>query len=164
MPERDDYDTYWAKPAGWRTGSYLSRGTDVRLTIGCQELPPGACAGCGRLEGPKGGKRPRLPPTARPPAQTLSYMQDKGCLPVEPGWTSLPAGCNGQGRIPGGMTAILAAANGGTAPDWWPIKIYRPCPLFVESGKVYESAGQVRVAGALTPPVRSERLRRRCCK
>lgn len=51
-------------------------------------------------------------------------------------------GCNGEGRIPGGMTAILAATNGGTCPDWWPIKVYRPCPKYVEAGNAYKAGGQ----------------------
>jgi len=41
--------------------------------------------------------------------------------------------CDGSGRIIGGI-GILA--------PWWPIKAYRPCPKFINSGGLYERAGQ----------------------
>ena len=36
--------------------------------------------------------------------------------------------CDGKGRIKGGMGALV---------DWWPIKVYRPCPAAAEAGRVY---------------------------
>jgi len=41
--------------------------------------------------------------------------------------------CDGSGRITGGIGAVL---------DWWPIKAYRPCPNFLESGGLYQRSGQ----------------------
>eukprot|EP00183_Erythrolobus_madagascarensis_P007086 CAMPEP_0185845110 /NCGR_PEP_ID=MMETSP1354-20130828/1167_1 /TAXON_ID=708628 /ORGANISM="Erythrolobus madagascarensis, Strain CCMP3276" /LENGTH=144 /DNA_ID=CAMNT_0028544999 /DNA_START=53 /DNA_END=487 /DNA_ORIENTATION=- len=42
-------------------------------------------------------------------------------------------GCDGQGRIAGGMTALV---------DWWPIKAYRPCDELLKSKREYKRAGQ----------------------
>eukprot|EP00566_Odontella_aurita_P022902 CAMPEP_0113546094 /NCGR_PEP_ID=MMETSP0015_2-20120614/11619_1 /TAXON_ID=2838 /ORGANISM="Odontella" /LENGTH=131 /DNA_ID=CAMNT_0000446519 /DNA_START=57 /DNA_END=452 /DNA_ORIENTATION=+ /assembly_acc=CAM_ASM_000160 len=41
--------------------------------------------------------------------------------------------CDGSGRILGGIGVIL---------DWWPIKAYRPCPNFIDSGGRYVRSGQ----------------------
>eukprot|EP00978_Attheya_sp_CCMP212_P036835 scaffold169904_cov51-Attheya_sp.AAC.1 len=41
--------------------------------------------------------------------------------------------CDGSGRILGGIAVV--------AP-WWPIKAFRPCPNFVNSGGTYIRAGQ----------------------
>eukprot|EP00188_Purpureofilum_apyrenoidigerum_P002439 Plantae.Rhodophyta-Purpureofilum_apyrenoidigerum.ctg25137.p2 GENE.Plantae.Rhodophyta-Purpureofilum_apyrenoidigerum.ctg25137~~Plantae.Rhodophyta-Purpureofilum_apyrenoidigerum.ctg25137.p2 ORF type:complete len:102 (+),score=6.15 Plantae.Rhodophyta-Purpureofilum_apyrenoidigerum.ctg25137:284-589(+) len=41
-------------------------------------------------------------------------------------------GCNGEGRIAGGIGAVL---------DWWPIKAYRPCPEYTKN-KTYRRSGQ----------------------
>lgn len=43
------------------------------------------------------------------------------------------AGCDGNGRIIGGLGAFLS---------WWPIKAYRPCPDYLNAKKVYRRAGQ----------------------
>lgn len=43
------------------------------------------------------------------------------------------AGCNQDGRIIGGLGAVL---------NWWPIKAYRPCPEFLKAKKKYTRAGQ----------------------
>ena len=42
-------------------------------------------------------------------------------------------GCNGEGRIIGGLGAVV---------KWWPIKAYRPCPEFLKANKKYRRAGQ----------------------
>lgn len=42
-------------------------------------------------------------------------------------------GCDGSGRIAGGMGAVL---------DWWPIKAYRPCPELAKAKKDYKKSGQ----------------------
>lgn len=42
-------------------------------------------------------------------------------------------GCDGNGRIIGGLGAVL---------KWWPIKAYRPCPDFINAKKIYRRAGQ----------------------
>lgn len=44
-------------------------------------------------------------------------------------------GCNGEGRIQGGLGAVPGFG-------WWPIKAYRPCPAFVEAGGRYRRQGQ----------------------
>ena len=41
--------------------------------------------------------------------------------------------CDGSGRILGGIAALGIP---------WPIKAYRPCPVFVERGGVYTRKGQ----------------------
>ena len=43
------------------------------------------------------------------------------------------AGCNGEGRVAGGLGAVLT---------WWPIKAYRPCAEFIKAKKTYRRAGQ----------------------
>ncbi|CEM04168.1 unnamed protein product [Vitrella brassicaformis CCMP3155] len=47
----------------------------------------------------------------------------------------LARGCDGQGRIQGGIGAIPLFS-------WWPIKVYRPCPSFLAAGYQYRRAGQ----------------------
>lgn len=42
-------------------------------------------------------------------------------------------GCDGTGRIPGGVGAVLT---------WWPIKAYRPCPELIKAKKKYRRSGQ----------------------
>ncbi len=44
-------------------------------------------------------------------------------------------GCNGEGRIKGGLGAVPGFG-------WFPIKAYRPCPAFVEAGGKYRRQGQ----------------------
>ncbi|MCO5550269.1 hypothetical protein L7F22_003750 [Adiantum nelumboides] len=51
------------------------------------------------------------------------------------GSTELESGCNGEGRIQGGIGALPGF-------DWWPIKAYRPCPAFIQSGGRYRRSGQ----------------------
>ncbi|CAO2205026.1 unnamed protein product [Urochloa humidicola] len=63
----------------------------------------------------------------------LSYKDDpnfRGC-----GRDELERGCNGEGRIQGGIAAVPGFG-------WWPIKAYRPCPGFVSSGGRYRRQGQ----------------------
>ena len=45
------------------------------------------------------------------------------------------AGCNGNGRVLGGLAAIELFS-------WWPIKAYRPCPECAKRGVRYERSGQ----------------------
>ncbi|XP_010325350.1 uncharacterized protein [Solanum lycopersicum] len=54
----------------------------------------------------------------------------KGCGRLE-----IESGCNGEGRIQGGIATIPGFG-------WWPIKAYRPCPAFVASGGRYKRFGQ----------------------
>ena len=48
--------------------------------------------------------------------------------------SEMKAGCNGQGRIAGGVGAVI---------DWWPIKAYRTCPAFEASGGKYTRKCQI---------------------
>lgn len=47
-----------------------------------------------------------------------------------------PGGCDGTGRIIGGIGAVL---------KWWPIKAYRPCPGYVKHAS-YRRSGQSLVS------------------
>ncbi|KAI4315545.1 hypothetical protein L6164_028342 [Bauhinia variegata] len=51
------------------------------------------------------------------------------------GREEIEKGCNGEGRIQGGIATIPGFG-------WWPIKAYRPCPGFVASGGRYRRQGQ----------------------
>ncbi|KAL8515063.1 hypothetical protein ACS0TY_013952 [Phlomoides rotata] len=51
------------------------------------------------------------------------------------GREDIERGCNGEGRIQGGIATVPSFG-------WWPIKAYRPCPAFVESGGRYRRTGQ----------------------
>lgn len=66
----------------------------------------------------------------------LNYKDDpnfRGCRGC--GRDELERGCNGEGRIQGGIAAVPGFG-------WWPIKAYRPCPGFVASGGRYRRQGQ----------------------
>ncbi|KAF9689224.1 hypothetical protein SADUNF_Sadunf01G0069300 [Salix dunnii] len=54
----------------------------------------------------------------------------KGC-----GREEIEKGCNGEGRIQGGIAIVPGFG-------WWPIKAYRPCPGFLASGGRYRRQGQ----------------------
>ncbi|DBA94809.1 hypothetical protein WJX77_004797 [Trebouxia sp. C0004] len=45
-----------------------------------------------------------------------------------------PKGCDGQGRIAGGLGAVVG---------WFPIKAYRPCPAAVKGNISYIRKGQI---------------------
>ncbi|XP_042487840.1 uncharacterized protein LOC122068066 isoform X2 [Macadamia integrifolia] len=51
------------------------------------------------------------------------------------GREELEKGCNGEGRIQGGIATVPGFG-------WWPIKAYRPCPGYVASGGKYRRRGQ----------------------
>ncbi|EOA18411.1 hypothetical protein CARUB_v10006954mg [Capsella rubella] len=60
----------------------------------------------------------------------LTFSGCRGC-----GKEEKESGCNGDGRIQGGIATVPGFG-------WWPIKAYRPCPAFVESGGRYRRIGQ----------------------
>lgn len=60
----------------------------------------------------------------------LPFSGCKAC-----GRDQIERGCNGEGRIQGGIATIPGFG-------WWPIKAYRPCPGFVASGGNYRRRGQ----------------------
>ncbi|KAF4389440.1 hypothetical protein G4B88_006499 [Cannabis sativa] len=73
------------------------------------------------------------------PSSDDSAMEDgnntslSGCKAC--GREEVEKGCNGEGRIQGGIATFPGFG-------WWPIKAYRPCPGFVESGGRYKRTGQ----------------------
>ncbi|GMJ00453.1 hypothetical protein HRI_003714500 [Hibiscus trionum] len=67
---------------------------------------------------------------------TMLAVEDppfRGCKAC--GKEELEWGCNGEGRIQGGIATVPGFG-------WWPIKAYRPCPAFVASGGRYTRRGQ----------------------
>ncbi|GIL59132.1 hypothetical protein Vafri_14053 [Volvox africanus] len=50
--------------------------------------------------------------------------------------SKMPGGCDGQGRVIGGMGALPGFG-------WWPIKAYKPCPALYEAGLEYTRKGQM---------------------
>ncbi|XP_021903817.1 uncharacterized protein LOC110819039 [Carica papaya] len=63
----------------------------------------------------------------------LDDLPFRGCKTC--GREELERGCNGEGRIQGGIATVPGFG-------WWPIKAYRPCPGFVASGGRYRRRGQ----------------------
>ncbi|KAE8708539.1 putative Glucan endo-1,3-beta-glucosidase precursor [Hibiscus syriacus] len=69
-------------------------------------------------------------------SSTMVAVEDppfRGCKAC--GKDELERGCNGEGRIQGGIATVPGFG-------WWPIKAYRPCPAFVASGGRYTRRGQ----------------------
>ena len=60
-------------------------------------------------------------------------MFGSGCKAC--GREEIERGCNGEGRIQGGIATVPGFG-------WWPIKAYRPCPEFLASGGRYRRQGQ----------------------
>ncbi|KAL2926541.1 Translation initiation factor IF-2 [Bienertia sinuspersici] len=60
----------------------------------------------------------------------ILFLEFQSC-----GRETIERGCNGDGRIQGGIATIPGFG-------WWPIKAYRPCPGFLESGGNYRRRGQ----------------------
>ncbi|GFR47593.1 hypothetical protein Agub_g9327, partial [Astrephomene gubernaculifera] len=50
--------------------------------------------------------------------------------------SKMPGGCDGEGRVIGGMGALPGFG-------WWPIKAYKPCPALTEAGLEYTRKGQM---------------------
>lgn len=63
----------------------------------------------------------------------VNNLFHRGCKAC--GKEELERGCNGEGRIQGGIATVPGFG-------WWPIKAYRPCPGFVASGGRYRRQGQ----------------------
>ncbi|KAF9610333.1 hypothetical protein IFM89_022003 [Coptis chinensis] len=74
------------------------------------------------------------------PNQTGITSEDEQKLPPRGckscGREEMERGCNGEGRIQGGTATVPGFG-------WWPIKAYRSCPGFVESGGRYRRHGEV---------------------
>ncbi|XP_062231905.1 uncharacterized protein LOC133929212 [Phragmites australis] len=73
---------------------------------------------------------------SEPALVCYNYKDDpnfRGCKSC--GRDEVERGCNGEGRIQGGIAAVPGLG-------WWPIKAYRPCPGFVASGGRYRRQGQ----------------------
>ncbi|XP_039166943.1 actin cytoskeleton-regulatory complex protein pan1 isoform X2 [Eucalyptus grandis] len=82
---------------------------------------------------------PPPPPSDPAPLRPASAVEGgdvappRGCKAC--GREELERGCNGEGRIQGGIATVPGFG-------WWPIKAYRPCPGFVASGGRYRRQGQ----------------------
>ncbi|CAA7028379.1 unnamed protein product [Microthlaspi erraticum] len=74
-------------------------------------------------------------PLSSSPASVVETDDDtfSGCRGC--GKEEKESGCNGDGRIQGGIATVPGFG-------WWPIKAYRPCPAFVEAGGRYRRIGQ----------------------
>ncbi|KAL8201000.1 hypothetical protein R6Q57_012339 [Mikania cordata] len=85
--------------------------------------------------------------TEQPP-ESINSIPIGGCKAC--GKTEMERGCNGEGRIQGGIATVPGFG-------WWPIKAYRPCPAFVSTGGRYRRQGQSmdEVAGFGTVPTKS---------
>ncbi|KAK7358508.1 hypothetical protein VNO77_00437 [Canavalia gladiata] len=86
-----------------------------------------------------------------PSSDQSDYVaKQSGCKAC--GREEMERGCNGEGRIQGGIATVPGFG-------WWPIKAYRPCPAFVESGGRYRRQGQsmdeVAFGRGETPPLGS---------
>ncbi|XP_030454035.1 uncharacterized protein LOC115675488 isoform X2 [Syzygium oleosum] len=82
---------------------------------------------------------PPPPPPDSAPLQPDSTVEGGDVSPLRGckacGREELERGCNGEGRIQGGIATVPGFG-------WWPIKAYRPCPGFVASGGRYRRRGQ----------------------
>ncbi|KAE9607648.1 hypothetical protein Lal_00026675 [Lupinus albus] len=67
------------------------------------------------------------------PQQSQYATKLSGCKAC--GREEMEKGCNGEGRIQGGIATVPGFG-------WWPIKAYRPCPGFVAAGGRYRRQGQ----------------------
>ena len=59
-------------------------------------------------------------------------------------------GCDGTGKIQGGIATVL---------PWWPIKVFRPCPSYLEAGYQYRREGQTMDQVLFSEP--SEKMKRK---
>jgi hypothetical protein len=64
-------------------------------------------------------------------------MQSRAPCPMAPKCTGsyLVKGCDGTGKIQGGIATYPLFS-------WWPIKVYRPCPAYLQAGYQYRREGQ----------------------
>ncbi|CAB4280190.1 unnamed protein product [Prunus armeniaca] len=83
-------------------------------------------------------------PASPPPDDSLAAQSESATEPTKElplsgckscGREEVEEGCNGEGRIQGGIATIPGFG-------WWPIKAYRPCPGFLASGGRYRRQGQ----------------------
>lgn len=69
---------------------------------------------------------------------TQSIPEDKcGKCPMAPKCSGefLEKGCDGTGKIQGGIATVPFF-------QWWPIKVFRPCPSYLQAGYQYRREGQ----------------------
>ncbi|XVF12945.1 hypothetical protein REPUB_Repub08aG0163900 [Reevesia pubescens] len=74
-----------------------------------------------------------IPVQSKPASIAVEEPPFRGCKAC--GREELERGCNGEGRIQGGIATVPGFG-------WWPIKAYRPCPALVASGGRYMRRGQ----------------------
>lgn len=71
-----------------------------------------------------------LPVTMKTSSRTVLKCSAKKC---EACGQELISGCDGNGRVIGGLGAVVG---------WWPIKAYRPCGNFIKARGQYKRKGQ----------------------
>lgn len=67
--------------------------------------------------------------------QTETVGQQDICKTCGVAKNEMAYGCDGSGRIMGGIGAVPGFG-------WWPIKAYRPCGKAVDAGVTYQRKGQ----------------------
>eukprot|EP00887_Chlorella_sp_A99_P003018 scaffold9.g3018.t1 len=83
---------------------------------------------CSRLQQSNSSEAAGEPAVAAPPCDA--------CPTCGAALADKPSGCDGTGRIMGGLGAVPGFG-------WCPIKAYRPCPKLNEAGIRYQRKGQV---------------------
>ncbi|PNW86120.1 hypothetical protein CHLRE_02g074100v5 [Chlamydomonas reinhardtii] len=71
-----------------------------------------------------------------PEAAEAQAVNSNVCSTCGADKSKMPGGCDGQGRVIGGMGALPGFG-------WWPIKAYKPCPALNEAGLEYTRKGQM---------------------
>ncbi|KAF3448728.1 hypothetical protein FNV43_RR09441 [Rhamnella rubrinervis] len=96
--------------------------------------PPSTCCSASVVEeGPPPPPDDSLSVKSKPVIEDTDTLPLRGCKAC--GREEVERGCNGEGRIQGGIATIPGFG-------WWPIKAYRPCPGFLASGGRYRRRGQ----------------------
>uniref|UniRef100_A0A7N0R9P4 Uncharacterized protein n=1 Tax=Kalanchoe fedtschenkoi TaxID=63787 RepID=A0A7N0R9P4_KALFE len=115
------HSSFSAPASRWGPITSLSARTSCRILCIASSSPPPASSATDELT-----------------AQSDSSTQERSFPPGSCQACGKPEkerGCNGEGRIQGGIATVPGFG-------WWPIKAYRPCPGFVESGGRYKRFGQ----------------------
>jgi hypothetical protein len=79
---------------------------------------------------------PPQQPAPSAPAAAQEALKADVCATCGVPLASKAFGCDGTGRIAGGIGAVPGFG-------WWPIKAYRPCPKLAERGMSYQRKGQI---------------------
>ena len=77
---------------------------------------------------------PPPPPPARQSTPPPPSTPPTTCAACGIALADAPRGCDGAGRVAGGVGAVLS---------FWPVKAYRPCPALEKAGLAYTRKGQI---------------------